>query len=153
MVKILGELKEGEKGIVAGIKANGEVRQRLIEMGLTIGSDVVMQREAPLGDPIEVQVKGTNLTLRKEIASQIEVEVTGEVEVPLSAVPENRRVVMTRLFAGRGFRGKLMGEVLLPGKQITVLNNKASGPLIIEVDGLKLKIGRGQARKIIVKEA
>ena len=75
-IKTLNELKSGEKGKITKIGGGGRIRRRLLDMGLVSGSEVEMQRVAPLGDPIEIKVKGYNLSLRKEEASSIQVEVT-----------------------------------------------------------------------------
>lgn len=75
-LKVLSELKKGEKGRVVKIGGSGSIHRRLLDMGLVPGSDIEMQRVAPLGDPIEIKVKGYNLSLRKEEAASIQVEVT-----------------------------------------------------------------------------
>ena len=75
-VKMLNELKRGEKGKLIKIGGGGSIRRRLLDMGLVSGSEVEMERVAPLGDPIEIKVKGYNLSLRKEEAASIQVEVT-----------------------------------------------------------------------------
>ena len=74
-VKLLNELEKGEKGRIVKIGGKGSVHRRLLDMGLVSGSEVEMQRVAPLGDPIEIKVKGYNLSLRKAEAASIEVEV------------------------------------------------------------------------------
>ena len=74
-VKMLNELKRGEKGKLIKIGGGGSIRRRLLDMGLVSGSEVEMERVAPLGDPIEIKVKGYNLSLRKEEAASIQVEV------------------------------------------------------------------------------
>lgn len=74
-VKLLTELKAGEKGRIVKIGGKGGIHQRLLDMGLVSGSEVEMERVAPLGDPIEIRVKGYNLSLRKEEASSIQVEI------------------------------------------------------------------------------
>jgi len=74
-VKLLSELKRGEKGRVVKIGGSGSIHRRLLDMGLVSGSEVEMERVAPLGDPIEIKVKGYNLSLRKEEAASIQVEV------------------------------------------------------------------------------
>jgi len=74
-VKMLNELEKGEKGRIVKIGGKGSVHRRLLDMGLVSGSDIEMQRVAPLGDPIEIKVKGYNLSLRKEEAASIQVEV------------------------------------------------------------------------------
>ena len=74
-VKLLNELKRGEKGKIVKIGGGGSIRRRLLDMGMVSGTEVEMERVAPLGDPIEIKVKGYNLSLRKEEASSIQVEV------------------------------------------------------------------------------
>ncbi len=75
-VKLLSELKRGEKGKIVKIGSGGGLHRRLLDMGLVSGSEIKMERVAPMGDPIEIKVKGYNLSLRKEEAASIQVEVT-----------------------------------------------------------------------------
>jgi len=74
-VKLLSELKRGDKGTIVKIVGRGNIHRRLLDMGLVSGSEIQMERVAPLGDPIEIKVKGYNLSLRKEEANSIRVEV------------------------------------------------------------------------------
>ena len=74
-VKLLSELNCGEKGRIVKIGGIGSIRRRLLDMGLVSGSDIEMERVAPLGDPIEIKVKGYNLALRRQEAATIQVEV------------------------------------------------------------------------------
>ena len=62
---------------VAEIKVSPESRHRLMEMGLLVGTVVELVRFAPLGDPVEIKVRGYNLTLRKHEAEQIFVRLNG----------------------------------------------------------------------------
>jgi Fe2+ transport system protein FeoA len=61
----------GERGKVAGFDLPPEQRQRLLEMGMTVGSEFAIVRFAPLGDPIELKVRGYHLSLRKHEAAGI----------------------------------------------------------------------------------
>ncbi|MEI6349994.1 MAG: FeoA family protein [Verrucomicrobiota bacterium] len=70
---LLSALKAGQKGKIAGFDLPMEHRTRLLEMGLTKGVVVELVRFAPLGDPIEVKVRGYHLSLRKREASGIQV--------------------------------------------------------------------------------
>lgn len=70
----LMELLPAEAATVKSIGVSGPVRRRLMDMGVTPGARVVMRKVAPLGDPIEIQVRGYELTLRKAEAEQIMVE-------------------------------------------------------------------------------
>jgi ferrous iron transport protein A len=66
----------GATATIAEIKLPPETRPRLMEMGLLVGTPVELVRFAPLGDPVEIKVRGYNLTLRKHEAEQIWVSVT-----------------------------------------------------------------------------
>ena len=70
----LKSLKDGQSGQVEKIELEGATKRRLIEMGITPGTRVGVLKRAPLGDPIEVTVRGYELSLRKADAEQIEVE-------------------------------------------------------------------------------
>lgn len=74
-VKILSELKPKETGKIIKVSGQGKVHRRILDMGVVSGTLVEVQRVAPLGDPIEIRVKGYNLILRKEEAKNILVEV------------------------------------------------------------------------------
>ncbi len=70
----LGCLKPGQKGRVLKVRRGGAVRKRIVDMGVTPGTVIEIRRVAPLGDPVEVKLRGYNLSLRKEEISEIEVE-------------------------------------------------------------------------------
>ena len=70
----LSSLKVGSAGTVTAIKIPPENRGRLLEMGLLVGTPVELVRFAPLGDPMEIKVRGYNLSLRKHEAEQIWVQ-------------------------------------------------------------------------------
>jgi len=77
----LDKLSAGQQGVVVRVGGKGPAKQRMMDMGLVPGSKVKVVRVAPLGDPIEFEVKGYNLSLRKSEAREITVEVSGgEVE-------------------------------------------------------------------------
>jgi Fe2+ transport system protein FeoA len=62
----LSELPPGSRGVVQKVIAKGVIRQRLIEMGFVRGAELMVERLAPLGDPMEIVIKGYHLTLRRE---------------------------------------------------------------------------------------
>ncbi len=70
----LSELAPGDRGRVMKVAGDADAARRLMEMGLMRGSDVEVLRLAPLGDPLEVRVRGFMLTLRRAEAEHIEVE-------------------------------------------------------------------------------
>ena len=69
----LSALKVGEKGRVTGFDLPPEQHQRLLEMGLTVGAECEVIRFAPLGDPLDIKVRGYHLSLRKREASGVHV--------------------------------------------------------------------------------
>lgn len=71
----LSEIKIGQEGIVVEIAAEPGIKRRLMDMGLVPGVKVKIEKVAPLGDPTDLIVKGYHLSLRKEEASAITVEV------------------------------------------------------------------------------
>jgi ferrous iron transport protein A len=73
-VKTLAQLAPGDRGKVAKVAGDAEAARRLMEMGLMRGTTVEVIRMAPLGDPLEVRVRGFMLTLRRAEAEHIEVE-------------------------------------------------------------------------------
>ena len=73
-IKSLGELRPGERGKIIRVGGGKGVSRRLRDMGLVKGSEIEVERVAPLGDPIEVRIKGYHLALRKEQAAGIQVE-------------------------------------------------------------------------------
>jgi len=75
MYKKLSEFNVGETGIVRTVSGEGVVRRRLFDMGLTPGAEVYLRKRAPLGDPVEVTLRGYELTLRKVEAECVMTEV------------------------------------------------------------------------------
>ncbi len=70
----LNLLKPGESGIIKAVGGEGALRLRLLDMGLIPRTEVRVQKIAPLGDPIQILIRGYDLTLRKEDAAMIDVE-------------------------------------------------------------------------------
>ncbi len=75
MEKTLDNFSIGEKGIVKMVLGEGKIKRRLFDMGITPGAEVFLRKKAPLGDPIEITLRGYELTLRKTEAACVKVEV------------------------------------------------------------------------------
>ena len=71
----LNELKPGDRATVVKIGGGGEARRRILDMGVGKGVAIRVEKVAPLGDPIDITVKGYHLSLRKEDAKNIAVEL------------------------------------------------------------------------------
>ena len=70
-------LKPGQKGTISRIGGETALRRRFAEMGILKGETILIERNAPLGDPVEYFIKGYHLALRREEAAQIEVILNG----------------------------------------------------------------------------
>jgi len=75
MTKQLSEFSVGESGKIKSVTGEGKIRRRLFDMGVTPGAELKMRKKAPLGDPIEITIRGYELTLRKDEAACVEVEL------------------------------------------------------------------------------
>ena len=75
MLKVVNNMKPGEKGRVISIGSSGALRRRIIDMGITPGALVIMKKAAPFGDPLQINVRGYELSMRRSEAREISVEV------------------------------------------------------------------------------
>lgn len=73
-MKTLREVKSGETVTVVKLNGEGAVKRRIMDMGITKGCSVYIRKVAPLGDPVEVTVRGYELSVRKGDAQMVEVE-------------------------------------------------------------------------------
>ena len=72
-MKTLKEVKVGETAVVAKLHGTGPVKRRIMDMGITKGVEIYVRKVAPLGDPMELNVRGYELSVRKADAEMIEV--------------------------------------------------------------------------------
>ena len=73
-MKTLKEVKVGETVTVVKLHGEGAVKRRIMDMGITKGVEIYVRKVAPLGDPVEITVRGYELSLRKIYAEMVEVE-------------------------------------------------------------------------------
>ena len=73
-MKSLRDIPIGGSARVVKLHGEGAVKRRIMDMGITKGTEILVRKVAPLGDPIEVTVRGYELSLRKEDAAMVEVE-------------------------------------------------------------------------------
>ena len=76
----LNELQTGDRGIIVRITGTGRFRQRLMEMGFVPGAEIIVEKYAPLKDPIEYVLKGYHVSLRHEEAERVLVQGAEEEE-------------------------------------------------------------------------
>lgn len=75
MEKYLSDFAVGQKGKVKKIAAEGKIKRRLFDMGVTPNAEIILNKIAPLGDPIEVTIRGYELSLRRSEAQTVLMEV------------------------------------------------------------------------------
>lgn len=80
MTKTLNVFKIGESGVIVKVGGEGRVRRRLFDMGLTPGAEVYLRKVAPMGDPIEITLRGYELSLRKDEAQWVVCNVLEQPE-------------------------------------------------------------------------
>lgn len=73
-MKSLSDLRPGQSGVVVAINTVGALKRRLVDMGITPGVNIFIRKMAPLGDPIEINLRGYELTIRKTEARNIMIE-------------------------------------------------------------------------------
>ena len=73
-MKTLRDLSVGSSGVISRVRTTGALKQRFMDMGITKGTEVKVMKIAPLGDPIEIVIRGYNLSIRKDDARKIELE-------------------------------------------------------------------------------
>ena len=73
-MKTLKDMRPGEAATVARLLGEGPVKRRIMDMGITRGTEIFVRKVAPLGDPMELSVRGYELSIRKADAEMIEME-------------------------------------------------------------------------------
>ena len=73
-MKTLKDVQIGETAVVKKIHGEGAIKRRIMDMGITKGVEITIRKVAPLGDPVEITVRGYELSLRKADAESIEIE-------------------------------------------------------------------------------
>lgn len=75
--KTVNDMKIGERAVVTGLGCSGALRRRIIDMGITPGAVIILRKAAPMGDPLEIHVRGYELSIRRSEAREIAVETEG----------------------------------------------------------------------------
>jgi ferrous iron transport protein A len=121
-------------------------------MGVVVGSEVEVKRVAPLGDPVEIKVRGYDLALRKEEAANIKVEVIYQRKnmMPLSMASSGDVVEVATVRAGWGLQRRLADLGLIAGVKVRVISRGRPGQIVLDIRGSRLALGHGVAAKIMV---
>lgn len=150
ITRTLRDMEPREKGIIIKVGGGKSIRRRLMDMGVVVGAEVEVQRVAPLGDPVQIRIKGYDLALRRSEAENIQVELTNLLMTRVSA---GVTVKLVSLSAGWGLQRRLADMGLTPGVAIKIISSGRPGQVVIEVRGSRIALGRGMAQKILVSYA
>ena len=101
MKKTLDQFIIGQSGVITPVGGDGRIRRRLFDMGVTPGAEVTLRKMAPLGDPIEVTMRGYELTLRKTEAQAVTCECSEDEERRLKENGEQKKQKRFGLFSKR----------------------------------------------------
>ena len=86
----MDELKPGESAYIETVGGSGALRHHLLDMGLTPDAEITLQKVAPMGDPVQFEVRGYELTLRLEEARKVTVKNVHKKDSPLKAAGSRR---------------------------------------------------------------
>jgi len=142
---LLSELKPGEYGLVKKITGTGALHRRLLSMGLLPGAIVRVVRVSPLRDPIEYEIRGFFISLRRQEASFVEVDRV----VPLSLVPRNSKVRVVFIDGGVSFVQNMGTMGISVGKLLQVI--QPCCPMQVQTDAGIFTLGRGMAYRVFVR--
>jgi len=124
----LSELKENEKAVISKIKGSGAFRKRITEMGFVRGKEVAMVKGAPMKDPVEYEIMGYSVSLRKSEAKLVEIVTTEEAKnlelVPFDGVIDSDLLKRSAQVEGKNIKVALVGN---PNCGKTTLYNYISG--------------------------
>jgi ferrous iron transport protein A len=144
----LNELEPKQVGKILKVRGFGPLRQRMMDMGMVPGAEIKVVRVAPLGDPIEYQIKGYRLSLRHHEARHIIVDV--EV-LTLDQLQSETTARLLDVNGGYQLKHRLHEMNLKLKTNFVVLKNHGEGPIQIKVGEKEFSIGRGMAKKILAQ--
>ena len=78
MLKTMDEMVVGQTAIVVSVNGERRIKRRLFDMGITNNTEIYLRKKAPLGDPIEITLRGYELTLRKDEANMVVIKLKGD---------------------------------------------------------------------------
>jgi len=141
----LSELEPGEMGVITKVGGEGAIRSRLLSMGILPGAVIRVVRRSPLGDPVEYEIRGVFLSLRKIEADRVEVEKV----LPIYLVSPGKRVRVVILDGGMGFLRNMGTIGIAPGKEVVVRSRCC--PMTVETERGVFQLGRGESYRIYVR--
>ncbi|MBM7558277.1 FeoA family protein [Marinitoga litoralis] len=148
MVIPLTGLKIGMDGTIVRLDFDENIKERFIAMGIIPGKKITYVHESPFGDPMVFKIEDNKIMIRKDEAKKIFVEVSEELLFLYEANPGKYEVIS--LQGGLLFKKEIEKLNVKIGSKIEVISNNY-GKLNIKVNGNNLLLGKGRARKILVR--
>lgn len=118
----LGEMAIGQSAKIINIKGKGELHNHLLDMGLTPGTVATLRKKAPMGDPIEIEIRGYELTLRLAEANNVEIELIETVESEVKRAGRYKPIEHPRvgeLGKAQSYRDRKMGKKIPKGMPVS----------------------------------
>ncbi len=144
----LGELAIGQSAKIINIKGKGELHNHLLDMGLTPGTVASLRKKAPMGDPIEIEIRGYELTLRLAEADNIEVELIESVESVVKKSDRYKPIEHPRvgeLGKAQSYRDRKIGNKIPKGMPVSfaLIGNQNCGKttLFNQLTGSNQRVG------------
>ena len=148
----LNAIPNGSGATVVSLHHDAEITRRLLELGITKGTSIVVTGTAPLGDPMMIRVRGCQIAMRKSEAEQIDVLKDGAWT--LDAVPAGRDVLVTSVHHAEEVTTRLLELGVTRGSRITVTGKAPLGdPMFLRVRGCQIAIRGKDARSVQVELA
>lgn len=153
-IKTLDSLLPGERGAVVKVGGDHSLRQRIHSMGITRGREIEVERMAPFGDPMEIKILGYHLSLRREEAKVISVEVNmvKRGAIPLMKAKSGDMLEIVFMDGGEEFQAREAEMGLAKGTKFKLLHAGEDGPVTILVGGDEHLLGWGMVKKIFVRK-
>ena len=142
----------GDVGRILRVSGASPLKRRLMYMGFLPNTIIEVVRFAPLGDPIEVRLRGTIITMRKNEAASVEVEVERRRGIPLAHAKPGMTVRVVRLNGGSSFLSKMRSMGIYGGVEMKILKVHRLGPVLVRINGDEIPVGRNMAYRITVEE-
>ncbi|ADD08244.1 ferrous iron transport protein A [Candidatus Aciduliprofundum boonei] len=141
----LSELRPGETGVVTKVTGTGAIHRRLLAMGILPGTVIRVARLSPFGDPIEYEIRGVFISLRRSEAEYVEIDRI----VPLHLIPAGEKVRIVILDGGMNFIRNMGSIGISPGKIIEIISPCC--PMRVRTELGEYYVGRGEAYRIYVR--
>ncbi len=159
----LEQLRPGQQGMVHDLRGGHHFVSRLAALGFTPGAPITIVRNHGVG-PLIVEIRGTQVAMGRGEARHVLVhqgtkepadaliKPGTQIMISLERLEPGQQGLVYALQGGQHFAARLSALGFTPGVPVTIVRNHGVGPLIVEVRGTQVAMGRGEARHILVHQ-